>query len=222
MQQNRSMRGKMTKLCKPNGLHIIVCAVLLMIVMTACNSKVTTVADDITARDGQEPQYVEIDNFELDVQSDDTLENVGSCAILIPEGFTESTEIPGMYISTIYPLDASNIYYSVMDAKDIGMVNSDLNASDYEATMESSFRYINKPVDIIVDNFEKSTLDGVPCYKIRSHYDNGDLTVQQLCYIVIATKTHVITYTQASDDELLVDFKTDEGNIKVVREVSQA
>ena len=74
----------------------------------------------------------------------------------------------------------------------------------------------------LIDDFSKETLEGVPCYKIRSHYNIGDRDVQQLTYIIMAADTHVITYTQASDDDLLVDFLNDEGQIRLVREISQA
>ena len=42
--------------------------------------------------------------------------------------------------------------------------------------------------------------------------------VQQLAYIIQARDTHIITYNQLSDDELLADFEISEGEIRLVKE----
>lgn len=220
MQLNKALFRQHGKLVKRSVGFLL--SLTLILSLCACSDKTISVADDILAKDGAEASFVEIDRFETNIDNEALLEEVGSCAILIPEDFEESKEVKGMYVSKIYPLDASNIYYSVSDAKTEGRIDASLTAEQYEAAIESSYKYMNSSVDIIVDSFEKTELDGVPCFKIRNHFTNGDLTVQQLTYIIIATKTHVITYTQASDDELLLDFKIDEGNIKLVREISQA
>ncbi|MCQ2080981.1 MAG: hypothetical protein MJZ11_04935 [Lachnospiraceae bacterium] len=219
MQLNNSAFNKNTAKIKKNVICILLSFIILI---PGCGDKSISVADDILAKDGNEASFIEIDKFEVKTSDGTLREEVGSCAILIPEEFEESKEVKGMYVSNIYPLDASNIYYTVSDSKTDGRIDETLTSAQYEAAIESSYKYMNKSVDLVIDNFEKTELDNVPCFKIRSHFTSGDLTVQQLTYIIISTKTHVITYTQASDDELLLDFRVDEGNIKLVREISQA
>ena len=61
-------------------------------------------------------------------------------------------------------------------------------------------------------------MEGVPGYKIRSSFEVDNKRVQQLAYIIQAKDTHIITYNQLSDDELLADFEISEGEIRLVKE----
>ena len=58
----------------------------------------------------------------------------------------------------------------------------------------------------------------MPAYKIRSTYQLGDNTVQQLTYLVMAEDTYTITYSQADDDELMADFDVSDGEIRLVKD----
>ena len=195
--------------------------ILIMVLMSACSgSEVITVKDDI--RDGDETEYVKMDTFKLGDGDDGSDIDIGYCAILIPSGFSESDTVPGMYISEHYPMESSNIYYTVSDPDEDGFVTDELTADSYEKSIENAHRTLGNVIDLKVDAFESTDIEGVPCYKIRTHYNDGDIDVQQLVYIIMASETHVITYSQSSDDELLYDFLNDEGEIKLVREVSQA
>lgn len=203
---------------------LILCITVIMLaslMMTGCQKKVITVADDILSEDGS-GAYLEIASFEVKDTNQNNREEIGSCAILIPEGYVKSSDVPGMYISENAPLDSSNIYYTVTDAQTVGAVNDNLTESDYEKSIEGAFFEEGKRVDISVDSFVKADLEGVPCFKVRTHYSLGETDVQQLVYIILANNTHVITYSQAGDDELLADFMTDEGQIRLIKEVSMS
>ena len=58
----------------------------------------------------------------------------------------------------------------------------------------------------------------MPAYKIRSTYQLGDNTIQQLTYLVMAEDTYTITYSQADDDELMADFDVSDGEIRLVKD----
>lgn len=194
---------------------------VMLTAIVGCSSRYTTVADDIFAEEGEE-EYITMQELNLNPKPDTGRDDIGYCAILIPAGFHRSEEIPGMYVSELYPMDSSNIYYSVSDALSVGAIDDNLTAEDYEKALESGFSSKGQNIDVTVDEFSKEEMEGVPCFKIRSHYSVGDENLQQLTYIILGSDTHVITYTQMSDDELLADFLTDEGRIKLVRERSQA
>lgn len=207
---------------------IIICLVTVMAVFTVllsgCQKEVITVSDGMnkSADGGEETEYIEIETFEISKEEEVSREGIGYCAILIPEDFERSQDVPGMYISKRYPLDSGNIYYSVMNPSDIGAVSDELSKASYKKAVEDAYAAMGKEISLEVDAFSSEPFDGIPCYKIRSHYNIGDRDVQQLTYIIMAADTHVITYSQASDDDLLVDFMKDEGQIKLVREISQA
>ena len=72
--------------------------------------------------------------------------------------------------------------------------------------------------DITIEEFSRNDMEGVPGYKIRSSFEVDNKRVQQLAYIIQARDTHIITYNQLSDDELLADFEISEGEIRLVKE----
>ena len=73
-------------------------------------------------------------------------------------------------------------------------------------------------VDITIEEFSRNDMESVPGYKIRSSFEVDNKRVQQLAYIIQARDTHIITYNQLSDDELLADFEISEGEIRLVKE----
>lgn len=199
--------------------HILIPAIfmLLGICICGCGRKVTTVADDINS--DKEQELVQIREFELKGESSgDIPKENGYCAILIPAEYHASEEVEGMYVSESYPYESSSIFYSVLNPEEDGAVSSALQKSEYEEALEKAFDAVGTPIELSIDEFEAEVFEGLRSYRIRSHYSKDGQELQQLCYIILAAKTHVITYTQASDDELLLDFLTDEGQIKLIRD----
>lgn len=200
-------------------------ALILMLVLVLCcgcgNKEVITVADDITGQSVEETEYITVDSFEIK-KDDSAKEPIGYCAVMIPTDFVEDENTAGMYVSNLYPIDSSNIYYSIIDDEELGFVDGSLDSKSYEQSVENAYLSLGSSVDIVVDSFENTQMEGVPCYKIRSHFSIEDRDVQQLVYIIMSTETHVITYSQASDDELLYDFLESEGEIRLVKEISES
>lgn len=194
----------------------IVGAVVLGIFLTGCGDKVTTVADDISSKKDEE--YVTMEEFELKGPAPEERENIGYCAILIPSDYHKSESEEGMYVSDVYPLESSNIYYTVTDAASVGAIDDNLTEAEYEKAIEDAYGSMGGDIDLVMDEFSREEFEGIPSYRIRCHYTPGNgKDIQQLCYIIMGSKTHVITYTQVSDDELMMDFMTDEGQIKLIR-----
>ncbi len=192
----------------------------LVLILTGCQQKVITVAD-IQAEDGQEPEYIEMQKFELKdktVLSADGEDDVRYCALLIPAGYQPSEDIEGMYVHERSPLDSSNIYYTVSEGEHDGRISDELTEEIYEETVENAFQEAGQTVDLQIEDFEAIDMDGVPGYKIKSYYEVADTRIEQLAYIITADNTYTITYSQVADDELLVDFEITDDEIRLIRD----
>lgn len=198
-------------------------AILIMFLslfLSGCGQKVVTVAD-IQTEEGQESGYIEMQEFELKKtagQEAPGREEADYCAVLIPAGYQESEEIPGMYIHERSPLDSSNIYYTVSEGSGAGWVSEGLTEEIFKETLEDAYQKAGRELDLTVRSFEKIDMDGIPGYKIRSTYGMGDEAVEQLAYLILADETYTITYSQMADDELMADFEISDGQIRLVRE----
>lgn len=190
----------------------------VLFLLTGCGQKVVTVAD-IRAEDGHQPGYIEMQEFELkEKEAADDREEVSYCAVLIPAGYQESDEIPGMYVHERNPLDSSNIYYSVSEGSGSGKVSESLTEEGYKEIMEEAYEKAGQQVFLTVTSFEEIDMNGVPGYKIRSTYEVAGEEIEQLAYLILAKDTYTITYSQMSDDELMADFEISDGEIRLVRD----
>lgn len=186
--------------------------------LSGCGNKVITVAD-MQEADEQTAEYIELQEFELkEAEEKNGRENIQYCAVMIPAGYEESEEIPGMYLHERAPLDSSNIYYSVSEGVGDGVVSESLTKEAYEEELEEAFKESGQEINVTVAAFEEVDMDGVPAYKIRSSYENGENTIEQLTYLILAEDTYTITYSQAEDDELMADFEVSDGEIRLVKE----
>ena len=191
---------------------------LLGLLLTGCGNKAVTVAD-ISSEDGEEVQYMEVQEIELkEPEAESEREEVSYCAVLIPSSYQESEEVPGMYVHKRNPLDSSNIYYTVSGGSDEGLVSTELTKEVYEELLEAAYEESGQSVDLNVDSFEEIDMEGVPGYKIRSSYQVDEGEIEQLTYLILAQDTYTITYSQMSDDELMADFEISDGEIRLVRE----
>lgn len=192
----------------------------LSLFLTGCASEVITVAGTISEESPEPAAYIEIQEFELkEAQVDSERENINCCAVLIPAGYVESTEVPGMYVHEKSPLDSSNIYYSVSEGDEEGVVSEELTEAEYKKIVEEAYKEAGQAITLELEAFEKIDMEGVPAYKIRSSYQIEDGTVQQLAYLIMAEDTYTITYSQMADDTLMADFEITGSEIKLVRNV---
>ena len=205
---------KEMKEMKKKAVLLAMAGLLLM----GCGQKVVTVAD-IQNEDGPDTGYIQMQEFELkEKETDSGREEVRLCTVLIPAGYQRSEEIEGMYVHERSPLDSSNIYYSVSEGEGDGKVSERLTEKSYEELVEATYRQEGMDVDLEVEDFEEIDMEGVPGYKIKSSYELEDNRVEQLTYLIIAEDTYTITYSQLSDDELMVDFEVTDGQIRLVRD----
>lgn len=197
----------------------MVLIVLAAFLLSGCEKEAVTVAG-IRSEDGKEAQYIEMQEFELKEQEAESEgEEVRCCAVLIPAGYQESEEIPGMYLHERNPLDSSNIYYTVSAGSGKGKVSGTLTQELYKDTMEEAYEKAGQKVALEITSFEEIDMEGIPGYKIRSAFtiENGE-KIEQLAYLILAKDTYTVTYSQMSDDELMADFEISDGEIRLVRD----
>ncbi len=202
---------------RKNGLAVLLCSIGMMFCFCGCKEKVATVAE-IRDEEGLVVECITMQEFEVKkpiINGDK--ERVRHCAVLIPKGYSESKEIPGLYVHERAPMESSNIYYSVAEGES-GIVSEELTEEMYKETLEESYAQKGTEVSLEILSFEKTQMDGVPAYKIRSSHKIESNTVLQLTYMIMAEDTHIITYSQSKDDEMMVDFETAEGQIRLIRE----
>lgn len=196
----------------------IILTVFAALLLSGCGKEAVTVAD-IYTEDGEPAQYIEMQEFELKEPIEEIDRKEASyCVVLIPASYRESEDIPGMYVHNRNPLDSSNIYYTVSEGGEDGMVSTALTREIYEKTLEEAYEQSGQNVDLVIESFEEIDMEGVPGYKIRSTYQVNEEKIEQLTYLILAKNTYTVTYSQMSDDELMADFVITDGAIRLVRE----
>ncbi|MGN0376646.1 MAG: hypothetical protein ACI4ED_03325 [Suilimivivens sp.] len=193
---------------------------MVMLSMCGCEEKVVTVST-VSDNEEQKADYIEIQEFELKEKTvDSDRENLQYCAVMIPAGYYESEDIPGMYLHEKAPLDSSNIYYTVSEGSGEGIVSESLTEKEYKEIIEEALNESGQKGSLTINSFEEIDMDGIPAYKIRSTYGMVENTIQQLTYLILAENTYTVTYSQSKDDELMADFEISDGMIRLVKEES--
>ena len=203
------------KMKKRKVLAVGFTAFMLITGLCGCEEEVITVAD-MQLSEGQTTEYIEIQEFEIKQEAEESgRQEVMHCAVLIPMGYYPSEEIPGMYLHNMYPLDSSNVYFSVSKGNE-GYVSDTLTKEDYQKELEQAFAADGQQVLVEVTTFEKVAMGEIPAYKIRSSYEAENHKIQQLTYMILGEDTYTVTYSQSADDELMADFEIAEGVITLV------
>lgn len=134
------------------------------------------------------------------------------CTFDLPEGFEASEDVEGMYVTGRYPIDASTIYYTVVD-QDMAMQL--MTEEKFKEYTEESFRETGENMEVMIDSFEQTKIQGYPVFRIRWHCQAGDVKVSQLAYAVNADKSYVITYSQTGDYDWMEEYEASAETIRV-------
>lgn len=166
--------------------------------------------DEETRRELTE-QLLEEENMDTSVM--EPKKTTTGCTFDIPEGFAESEEVDNMYVTKRYPIDASMIYYAVME----GDISQQLLTEETfkEQTEENLKEAYGEDVDIVVDSFEHITVSGYPAFRILCHYTAGGVEITQLEYAINADRSYMVTYSQTSDYDYMEAYEASAATIKV-------
>ena len=135
------------------------------------------------------------------------------CVFGVPADFRESEETPGLYVTERYPIDASMIYYEVLD-RDVSMQLLTEEQFREQAEENLSAAY-GEDITVQVESFENVEISGYPAFRILCSYEVSGLTVTQLEYAINADKSYMITYTQTSEMDRMEEYKASAATIKV-------
>lgn len=135
------------------------------------------------------------------------------CSFEIPEGFEESEEVENLYVPKRYPIDASTIYYAVME-EDISLQL--LTRESFKEQTEANLKQVyGEDVEVSVDSFERIRISGYPAFRILCRYPVGGVEITQLEYAVNADKSYVVTYSQTSDYDYMEAYEASAATICV-------
>jgi len=127
------------------------------------------------------------------------------CSFTLPEDFSESEDIEGMYVTKRYPIDASTIYYVAL-GRDVALQL--MTEETFKAQAEENFRKeYGEDIEVNIDSFERIQIDGCPAFRILCHYQVGDTQMSQLEYAINADKSYVITYSQTDDYDRMEEYE---------------
>ena len=142
---------------------------------------------------------------ELDVSVVESAPVTKGCSFTLPETFSESEDIEGMYVTRRYPIDASTIYYVAL-ARDVALQL--MTEETFKAQAEANFlNEYGEEIEVHIDSFEQLRIDGCPAFRILCHYQVGDTEISQLEYAINADKSYVITYSQTSDYDRMEEYE---------------
>ncbi|MCR5595449.1 MAG: hypothetical protein K6G12_06350 [Lachnospiraceae bacterium] len=133
----------------------------------------------------------------------------------LPEGFIEDPDYPGMYVTERYPIDASNMVYTELDADYTLQL---MDEAYFEETVENIFasRY-GQAIDVTITEYTSYEIDNIPALRVKVEYDLADNHVTSLMIIVNGTKTYTVIYTQNHDYDRMELFEASAASIHVQR-----
>lgn len=146
-----------------------------------------------------------LEEEKLDTSVMENTRSTKGCTFTVPESFMESEDVPGMYVTKRYPIDASTIYYTEYE-QDKSMQL--MTEATFKAQVEETLRQVyDKDIEVSVDSFENIRIDGYPAFRILCHYQIDDIVIKQLEYAINADKSYVITYSQTNDYDYMEDYE---------------
>lgn len=127
------------------------------------------------------------------------------CSFTLPEAFSESEDIEGMYVTKRYPIDASTIYYVAL-GRDVTLQL--MTEETFKEQAEENFRKeYGEDIEVHIDSFERIQIDGCPAFRILCHYQVDGTQMSQLEYAINADKSYVITYSQTDDYDRMEEYE---------------
>lgn len=146
-----------------------------------------------------------LEENEMDISVVESAPVTKGCSFTLPEAFSESEDIEGMYVTRRYPIDASTIYYVAL-GRDVALQL--MTEETFKAQAEENFRKeYGEEIEVTIDSFESIRIDGCPAFRILCHYQVGDTQISQLEYAINADKSYVITYSQTSDYDRMEEYE---------------
>lgn len=150
---------------------------------------------------------------EMDTSVMENTRTTKGCTFTLPDSFQESEDMPGMYVTKRYPIDASTIYY-VEKEQDVSLQL--MTEETFKEQTETDFRDIyDEDVEVVIDSFERIEIDDYPAFRILCHYEVGEIEITQLEYAINADKSYVIIYSQTGDYDRMEEYEASAETIQL-------
>lgn len=154
-----------------------------------------------------------LEENELDTSVTESTRSTNGCTFDLPEGFEESQDVDNLYVTARYPLDASMIYYEVMDGDtSLQLMTEELFREDVQDNFRQAY---GEDISVNIDSFESVKVSGYPAFRILCHYETGGIKITQLQYLINADKTYAVTYSQTSDYDWMEAYEASAATIRV-------
>lgn len=154
-----------------------------------------------------------LEENELDTSVMEPGRSTTGCTFELPEGFAESEEMAGMYVTDRYPIDASSIYYMEAEQdKTLQLLTEETFKTQAQESLKEAY---GEDITVNVDSFERIRIDGYPAFRILCHYQIGRIQITQLEYAINADKSYMITYSQTSDYDYMEAYEASASTIRV-------
>lgn len=154
-----------------------------------------------------------LEENEMDTSVVESAPVTKGCSFTLPEAFSESEDIEGMYVTKRYPIDASTIYYVAL-GRDVALQL--MTEETFKAQAEENFeKAYGEKIEVTIDSFERIKIDGCPAFRILCHYRVGDIEMTQLEYAINADKSYVITYSQTEDYDRMEEYEASAETIRL-------
>lgn len=135
------------------------------------------------------------------------------CSFTLPEDFTESKDIPGLYVTKYYPVDISTIYYAQLEED---MALQLMTKEDFADHLKNSLRELyDTEVEVVIESFEIIRIDGYPAFRSLFGYTIEGIRLTQLAYIINADQSYVITYSQTDEYDRMEEYEESAATIQV-------
>lgn len=170
---------------------------------TEASTEAATVEDVEDADEEEESRVVEnVVEPEEEEESEEVVKT-GKAVIDIPEGFKEYLPPSGIYVTSKYPKDGSNIYILTTP-----LYGEFPNEKEYKAKINDSISsQVGRKVEIELEEYGETTVDGCDALRAVYTYTYDDMKFKRLEYTVNTDITTVIAYTQMDDADWMDAFE---------------
>lgn len=154
-----------------------------------------------------------LEEEQMDTSVMESKKTTQGCSFEIPEGFEESEDVKNLYVPKRYPIDASTIYYAVMEEDlSLQLLTEESFKEQTEANLKEAYE---EDVEVDIESFERIRISGFPAFRILCRYTVGGVEITQLEYAINADKSYMITYSQTSDYDYMEAYEASAATIQV-------
>lgn len=168
---------------------------------------------EITDEEKEELIVEMLQSSEMDAAIVQSSKTTQGCTFELPEDFVEAEDMSGMYLNKHYPVDASTIYFAEKDKDSSLQLMTEQNF--IKNVKEELQKVYGHEVEVKLESFEQTKIDGYPSFRILYSYAGDDMTITQLEYIINADKSYVIVYSQTDEYDKMEEFEASAATIKI-------